>query len=179
MPAFRLVFLVAIVVGVLVAIAASTSQQGALRTETTTTIATPPARQPSRTINAELPRKRPIEARVGDTINLSLTLDQGDTVALDAFGFEEGIASGVPTIVRFVVTQAGTFELVARQANKPLVEIVSRQPELLKPATPKDGAPKTTPTPAPAPKDAAPATNPATAVPAGYRPASAAASAAS
>lgn len=170
MPAFRLVFLVAIVVGVLIAIAASTSQR-ALQTETTTTIATPPARQPSRTINAELPRKRPIEARVGDTINLLLTLKQGDTVAIDAFGFEEGIASGVPTVVRFLVTQAGTYKLIGRETNEPLAVIIARPPELLKPAAPKDANPTTT-APAPAPRDAAPTTtNPATAVPAGYRPA--------
>lgn len=127
MPAFRLVFLIAAVVGLLAAVAISSSPERNRRSTTgdrTTTALPAPRYPPRQTVEAKLPRTDPIRAHVGDLIVLRFTRERADIVELDVFGVREGFAGGVPTVLRFIAARPGTFSLHLRQADKPLVKLI-------------------------------------------------------
>lgn len=131
MLAFRLVFLIAVVVGLLTAIVVSSSDRTTRGGRTTTTAPLPaPTLAATRTVEAKLPHDGPVEARVGDMIVLRFTPERSDVLELDAFGFEQGIAGDVPTVVRIVAARPGTFPLRLRGAEKTLVElkVAEREP---------------------------------------------------
>ncbi len=131
MLAFRLVFLIALVVGLLTAIVVSSSDRDNSAGRTGTTTPLPPATfAATKSVEAKLPHDGPIEARVGDMIVLSFTPEESDVLELDAFGFEQGIAGGVPSVFRIVAARPGTFELRLRGAEKTLVElkVAEREP---------------------------------------------------
>lgn len=131
MLAFRLVFLIAVVVGLLTAIVVSSSDQATRGGRTTTTAPLPaPTMVATGTVEAKLPHDGPVEARVGDMIVLRFTPERSDVLELDAFGFEQGIAGGVPTVVRIVAARPGTYDLHLRAADKTLVKlkVAEREP---------------------------------------------------
>lgn len=131
MLAFRLVFLIAMVVGLLTAIAVSSSDREARSGRTATTTPLPPATYAAtERVEAELPHDGPVEGHVGDMFVLRYTPEQSDVLELDAFGFEQGVAGGVPTVVRIVAARPGSFELRLRGAEKTLVtlRVRPRQP---------------------------------------------------
>jgi hypothetical protein len=132
MLAFRLVFLIAMVVGLLTAIAVSSSDRERRNGRSTTTAPLPTATlAATKTVEAKLPHDGPVEAHVGDMIVLRFTPERSDVLELDAFGFEQGIAGDVPSEVRIVAARPGTFDLRLRGAQKTLVELqVAPRPPL-------------------------------------------------
>lgn len=131
MLAFRLVFLIAVVVGLLTAIVVSSSDRTSQGGRTTTTAPLPaPTMVATGTVEAKLPHDGPVEAHVGDIIVLRFTPERSDVIELDAFGFEQGIAGGVPTVVRIVAARPGTYDLHLRAADKTLVQlkVAEREP---------------------------------------------------
>lgn len=131
MLAFRLVFLIAVVVGLLTAVVVSSSDRATRNDRSTTTAPLPAATlAPTKVVEAKLPHDGPVEASVGDMIVLRFTPEKSDVLDLDAFGFSQGIAGGVATVVRIVAARPGTFELRLRRAQKPLVElkVAEREP---------------------------------------------------
>ncbi len=131
MLAFRLVFLIALVVGLLTAIAVSSSDRATRGDRATTTAPLPaPTLAATGTVEAKLPHDGPVDAHVGDMIVLRFTPERSDVLELDAFGFEQGIAGDVPTTVRIVAARPGTFDLRLRAAEKTLVElrVAEREP---------------------------------------------------
>lgn len=124
MPAFRLVFLIAVAVGLLTAVMVSSSDRESRSGRSTTTAPLPaPTLEPTKTVEAKLPHDGPVEARVGDMIVLRFTPERSDVVELDAFGFEEGIAGDVATALRIVAARPGTFDLRLRTEQKTLVQL--------------------------------------------------------
>lgn len=131
MLAFRLVFLIAVIVGLLTAIVVSSSDRATRGGRTATTAPLPaPTMAATETVEAKLPHEGPVEARVGDMIVLRFTPERSDVLELDAFGFEQGIAGGVPTVVRIVAARPGTYDLHLRAADKALVrlKVAERKP---------------------------------------------------
>lgn len=131
MLAFRLVFLIAVVAGLLTAVVVSSSDRATRNDRSTTTAPLPAATlAPTKVVEAKLPHDGPVEARVGDMIVLRFTPEKSDVLELNAFGFEQGIAGGVPSVVRIVAARPGTFDLRLRRAKKTLVElkVAEREP---------------------------------------------------
>lgn len=128
MPAVRLVFLVALVVGLLAAIAASTTAPRDDDRAMTGTDAVPNARTltEGRTVQAKVPRKGPLVVNVGDTVNLTVTLPQAGRVLIDRLGVRENIGPNVPMPVIFTATTAGTYELEVEETGKSVLRIVVR-----------------------------------------------------
>lgn len=127
MPALRLTFLVALVVGVLAVVAASTSMtrdpgEDALGRSTTTL--TTPAASAGETVDAKAPTDEPVRARVGDLVQLTVTLKEADTVVLDAFGVHEDVGPGVPMLVPIVAQRPGTFEIRTRLGGRKVATLV-------------------------------------------------------
>jgi Rieske Fe-S protein len=128
MPAVRLVFLVALVVGLLAAIAASTTtprnDDGAL----TGTDALPnvPSLTEGRTVNAKVPRKGPLVVNVGDSVNLTVTLPEAGRVVIEELGVHENVGPNVPMPVPFTATAEGTYELKVQETGKSVLRIVVR-----------------------------------------------------
>ncbi|MFA4928065.1 MAG: hypothetical protein WC558_06080 [Patulibacter sp.] len=130
MLAFRLVFLIAMVAGLLTAIAVSSSDREANGRASTTAPLPPATFAATRSVEAKLPHDGPIDADVGDMVVLRFTPKQSDVLELDAFGFEQGIAGDVATVVRIVAARPGTFELRLRGAEKTVatLKIAPRKP---------------------------------------------------
>ncbi|MBF6620855.1 MAG: hypothetical protein ITG02_11580 [Patulibacter sp.] len=124
MLAFRLVFLIAMVVGLLTAIAVSSSDRDERNGRSATTAPLPAATlTATKTVEAKLPHDGPVEANVGDMIVLRFTPKESDVLELDAFGFEQGIAGDVASVVRIVAARPGTFDLRLRGAEKTLATL--------------------------------------------------------
>jgi hypothetical protein len=128
MPAVRLVFLVALVVGLLAAIAASTTAPRDEDRALTGTDAQPNsgALTEGRTIDAKVPRKGPLVVNVGDTVNLTVTLPQAGRVVIEPLGVHENIGPDVPMPVIFTATTEGTFDLKVQETGKSVLRIVVR-----------------------------------------------------
>lgn len=128
MPAVRLVFLVALVVGLLAAIAASTTSPRNDDGDLTGTDALPPVPSLSqgRTVDAKVPRKGPLVVTVGDTVNLTVTLPQAGRVVIEALGVHENVGANLPMPVPFTATAEGTFDLKVQETGKTVLRIVVR-----------------------------------------------------
>ncbi|WP_210493454.1 hypothetical protein [Patulibacter sp. SYSU D01012] len=127
MPALRLTFLVALVVGVLAVVAASTSMTrnpGEDPLGRTTTAQTAPAASAGEAVTATAPATEPIRARVGDLVQLTVTLKAADTVVVDAFGVHEDVGPGVPMLVPVVALRPGTFAVRTRLGGKRIATLV-------------------------------------------------------
>ncbi len=137
MLAFRLVFLIAVIAGLLTAIAVSSSDRETRAGRTTTTAPLPaPTYQPTQSVEAELPHDGPVAGHVGDMFVLRFTPEDSDVLELDAFGFEQGLAGGVPSVVRIVAARPGTFDLRLRAADRTLVRLRVEPREPLSGGTP-------------------------------------------
>jgi heme/copper-type cytochrome/quinol oxidase subunit 2 len=128
MPAVRLVFLVALVVGLLAAIAASTTaprDEDRARTGTDALPNSAPLTE-GRSIAAKVPRKGPLVVNVGDTVNLTVTLREAGRVVIDPLGVHENVGPGVPMPVVFTATIEGTYDLKVQETGKSVLRIVVR-----------------------------------------------------
>lgn len=94
----------------------------------TATAVTPRATS-DRTVEAKVPRKEPIVARVGETVELTVTLEDNDTLRLDAFGVEEDIAEGVPTPVLIDAIAPGRYDLKLEDSGRTIGRLVVRAAE--------------------------------------------------
>ncbi|MGX6447145.1 hypothetical protein ACVU7I_03595 [Patulibacter sp. S7RM1-6] len=133
MPALRLTFLVALVVGVLAVVAASTSMtrnpgEDPLGRTTTTAPAPTGAAARSQVVDAKAPADEPIRAHVGDLVQLTVTLDEADAVVLDAFGVHENVGAGVPMLVPIVALRAGTFRVRTQLGGERVATLVVSPP---------------------------------------------------
>ncbi|WP_022928640.1 hypothetical protein [Patulibacter americanus] len=128
MPAVRLVFLVALVVGLLAAIAASTTAPRDDDRALTGTDALPDSRSltEGRTVEAKVPRKGPLTVNVGDTVNLTVTLPEAGRVVIDPLGVHENIGPDLPMPVVFTATTEGTYDLKVQETGKSVLRIVVR-----------------------------------------------------
>jgi hypothetical protein len=128
MPAVRLVFLVALVVGLLAAIAASTTAPRDEDRALTGTDALPNsgALTEGRTVDAKVPRKGPLVVNVGDTVNLTVTLREAGRVVIEPLGVHENIGPDVPMPVVFTATTEGTFDLKVQETGKSVLRVVVR-----------------------------------------------------
>lgn len=126
MPAVRLVFLVALVVGLLAAIAASTTAPRDDDALTGTNAVPGRALTEGRTVEAKAPRKGPLVVNVGDTVNLTVTLPQAGRVVIEALGVHENIGTNLPMPVIFTATAAGSYDMKVQETGKPVLRIVVR-----------------------------------------------------
>ncbi|WP_026911842.1 hypothetical protein [Patulibacter minatonensis] len=124
------------------------------RGRTTTTRATPPSTAPSKELEADVPAKKPIEMRVGDTVTLNVTIPELDTLTLEAFGLDESIAANVPTPVIVTAITAGRFPLKLEDSGTSIGELVVK-PALPAGEQPAEPAPEKPSTPETAPATAA------------------------
>lgn len=104
------------------------------RTDTTTTVVRPAA-APGRVVEAKVPSAKPIRVRAGDTVKLTVTLKKDDSVTIDAFGFDETFAAGLPTEVIVTPVAPGTYDLKLQNAGGRIGQLV------VKPARPASEAP--------------------------------------
>ncbi|MDB5297859.1 MAG: hypothetical protein JWO31_3842 [Phycisphaerales bacterium] len=111
------------------------------RTATETVVAPAPA--PTRVINADVPRAKPIVARVGQSVQLTVKLAEDDTLIIDAFGLDEGIAANIPTPILFTAISPGRYDLKLQNSGKVIGQLV------VKPARPVSESGGTSPTPQP------------------------------
>jgi hypothetical protein len=128
MPAVRLVFLVALVVGLLAAIAASTTAPRDDEGASGGTNALPNGRAltEGRTVDAKVPRKGPLVVSVGDTVNLTVTLPEAGRVVIEPLGVHENIGPNLPMPVVFTATTEGSYDLKVQETGKSVLRIVVR-----------------------------------------------------
>jgi hypothetical protein len=126
MPAVRLVFLVALVAGVLAAIAASTTVQRD-SDDTGSTPAPNTAVAPlGATVRATVPHDGPLEVRLGDTVSLSVELPRAARLVIPALGVHEDIGPDVAMPVIFTPTRVGTYELEEQATGRSVLRIIVR-----------------------------------------------------
>jgi hypothetical protein len=130
MQPLRLLVVATAMIGLLALVAGFAATDDRLRddTETQTNAVVPPAVS-DRTVEAKVPRTKPIVARVGETVQLTVTLKADDTVLLDAFGVEEDIAAGVPTSVLIPAVSPGRYDLKLEGSGKRIGQLVVRAAE--------------------------------------------------
>lgn len=156
MKPLRLLVIATAMVAVLSIIAGLSVESDRRNQRTTTEGATPPAPlvAPSRVVEAKVPSKEPIEVQEGQTVRLTMTLKDEDTVTIDAIGFDETVAAGIPTEILFTPYTPGRFPFRLQNSGKDIGELVvtparpapgRRDAE---PATPDEDEPATDPAPA-------------------------------
>jgi len=152
----RLIIVATAMVAVLALVAgfAAENDQRNDSTTTETSVAAPAA--PSEVVEADVPRVKEILARVGQPVELNVTLTTEDTLVIDAFGLDETIAAGIETPVQFTPVTPGRYELKLQNSGKSIGRLVVR------PATGESGSGGTTPSPdsdsdAPEPEQDSPA----------------------
>lgn len=109
----RLVLVATTMVAVLALVAGFAAEGGSPDRQRTGTSATDarPAAAPGRVVEATVPTAAPIRVRLGDTVKLRVTLEQDDSIVVDAFGFDEPFAAGQPTEVFVTPSAPGTYDL--------------------------------------------------------------------
>jgi hypothetical protein len=126
MPAARLVFLVALVAGVLAAIAASTTVQRS-GDDTRTTPAPNTAVAPAgRTVRAAVPHAGPLEVRLGDTVSLTVRVPRAARLVIPALGVHEDVGPNVAMPVIFTPTRTGTYDLEEQTSGRSVLRVVVR-----------------------------------------------------
>lgn len=100
------------------------------RRQATTTTEARRAVAPGRTVEAKVPNAKPIEVRAGDTVKLTVTLKKDDSVIVDALGFDETFAAGLPTEVILIPAAPGSYDLKLQNAGGRIGQLV------VKPARP-------------------------------------------
>lgn len=134
----RLLIVASAMVAVLALVAGLAAENDRVRERqraATTTTAARPAVAPGRTIEAKVPSAKPIEVRAGDTVKLTVTLKKDDSVIIDALGFTETFAAGLPTEVIITPAAPGNYDLKLQNGGGRIGRLV------VKPARPAAEAP--------------------------------------
>lgn len=76
------------------------------------------AAEPPGVVNATLPRRREVRARVGDVVRLTVEARTSDVVELGDMALEQPVDPAVPTQLEFVADRAGTFPVRLRDAGE-------------------------------------------------------------
>ncbi len=127
MQPLRLVIVATAMVAVLALIAGFAAESDRIERdgqETVQNVVPPPA--PSRVVEADVPRKKAVSARVGQSVQLNVTLPQDDTLVIDAFGLDEDIAANVPTQVLFTAISPGRYDLKLQNSGEVIGVLVVR-----------------------------------------------------
>lgn len=143
MQPLRLLIVATAMVAVLALVAgfaAENEQNNEDRRNATETVVAP-APAPTKVIDAYVPRAKPIVARVGQSVQLTVKLTQDDTLTIDAFGLDETIAANVPTPILFTAISPGRYDLKLQNSGKVIGQLV------VKPARPASEGGGTTPEP--------------------------------
>lgn len=153
MQPLRLLIVATVMVAVLALVAGFSAENDRRGERTTTSEAVaPPAATPSRVVEATVPSKEPIEVREGQTIRLTMKLEAEDTVTIDAIGFDETVAAGIPTEILFTPYTPGRFPFKLQNSGKDIGELVVKPArpasEREDPAPAKPDAPAEDPAPA-------------------------------
>lgn len=72
----------------------------------------------ARSVEAALPRTRPVRARVGDVVRLTVRAPAADTVELAALGVEAPADPQTPGELLFTADQVGSFPVRLRDADE-------------------------------------------------------------
>lgn len=147
---FRLLIVATALVAVLALVAGLTAESDRVRRERTTTEAAPAptARVPRTVVDAKVPSGKPIEVQQGQTVKLTITLEKEETVTIDAIGFDETVAAGIPAEVLFSATVPGRFPFKLQNSGKEIGVLVvepARGAAPKAPVKPERPATQTTP----------------------------------
>jgi hypothetical protein len=72
---------------------------------------------PASVVEASLPAKREVRARVGDVVRLRVRAPSADVVELTTLAIEEPVDAGATAQLEFVADQSGTFRVRLRDAG--------------------------------------------------------------
>jgi hypothetical protein len=127
MQPLRLVIVATAMVAVLALIAGFAAENERLDRDGQETVQNvAPAPAPSRVVEADVPRKKAIAARVGQSVQLTVTLPEDDTLVIDAFGLDETVAANIPTPILFTAISPGRYDLKLQNSGKVIGELLVR-----------------------------------------------------
>ena len=73
------------------------------------------------------PAPAQVDLRIGEALDLTVTIDHDDELRAHGFGdVEEGLKAGVPTTVRLVGTESGYFEVETHEPALTLLTVAVR-----------------------------------------------------
>jgi hypothetical protein len=78
----------------------------------------PPASRPASVVEASLPAERPVRARIGDVVRLSVRAPSADVVEVTSLAVEEPVDAGATAQLEFVADRAGSFRVRLREAGE-------------------------------------------------------------
>lgn len=132
------------VLALVAGLAATSDRVDQQRTATETSVSRPATAPPNDDLTVDVPAKKPIVVRVGDTVTLNVTIPQEDTLTVDAFGLREDIAGDVKTPVIVEAIAQGRYPLRLENSGTSIgtLEVKPALPATEQPATPEK---KTTP----------------------------------
>jgi hypothetical protein len=122
----RIAVVMAVLVALLIVLASASSRRP--MTTTTTTEALPPAPPPARAtvVQGDLPAEQTVKATVGDVVEVKVQSGTNDVAQVDQLGVTAPVGPGISAPLQFVPSQAGSFPVTLRWAEKQIGTIVVR-----------------------------------------------------
>jgi hypothetical protein len=115
----RRVILFVVSLVVLAAIVSAIAPRGNDATDTAPVVpGEGPAAPAAPVVDASMPRKAPVAARVGDVVQLRVANDAADVVQIPALGLEEPVEEGLDATLVFDADRAGRFPVVLRESGR-------------------------------------------------------------
>jgi Rieske Fe-S protein len=106
----RITILLAVILGGTVIVAIAAPREEPADDPTPRTIATTPTGADVRAVvRGTLPRDKVVRAKVGELVELTVTSDVPESVAIEDFGLTEGVERGAPARFSFLADREGRF----------------------------------------------------------------------
>jgi hypothetical protein len=120
----RRIWLWAVLLVLIAALAATVApREEPRRPGVDTVVAGPPAH----TVTGRLPAARPVTARVGDVVDVSVTVREADQAQIVPLAVHAPAEPGIPAQLQFVADTPGRFPVVLRDSRRRVGTVVVRR----------------------------------------------------